>query len=64
MTGSWPDKIDHDNHARDDNRWVYLFETDDAGNSRNQSLRRNNTSGHVGIYKRRPLAIPVDLVDR
>lgn len=50
MTGRWPhDQLDHINGARSDNRWKNLRETDAQGNSRNQRVFRNNTSGHMGV---------------
>lgn len=48
-TGRWPERVDHENHRRADNRWVNLFETTHAGNNRNQKLSVRNTSGTVGV---------------
>lgn len=48
--GVWPDKIDHINHVRDDNRLLNMREVDAGGNARNASLRHDNSSGRVGVY--------------
>ena len=46
----WPDgDIDHINHNRADNRWKNLRESTRLENLRNQSLRSDNTSGHLGV---------------
>jgi len=51
MEGQFPkDQVDHVNHIRSDNRWKNLREVNRQENNRNQSLPRNNTSGHVGVY--------------
>lgn len=50
MTGKWPKcQIDHDNHIRQDNRWINLFEATNIENSRNRSLSKKNTSGFNGV---------------
>ena len=49
--GKWPeDQIDHINHNPDDNRIKNLREVSNQENQKNQSVYRNNTSGHVGVY--------------
>lgn len=51
MKGEWPkNQIDHDNHIRNDNRWLNLFEATQQENSKNQSKSKNNTSGITGVY--------------
>ena len=51
MTGNWPkEQINHINHDRLDNRWYNLREISNQGNCRNQSLRKTNKSGCIGIY--------------
>lgn len=49
MLGSIPEQVDHDNHIRDDNRWVNLFPSSNKKNGRNQSLRVDNKSGVTGV---------------
>jgi hypothetical protein len=50
VEGRWPDpEVDHENHNRADNRWVNLVESNDDSQSRNYSLRNDNTSGRVGV---------------
>lgn len=50
MTGEWPKEfIDHDDRIRDNNKWDNLFEATNQENQRNQSLRRDNTSGVTGV---------------
>jgi hypothetical protein len=51
MTGEWPDEIDHQEHVRDDNRWIILANTDAVGNARNHTLQQNNKSGCPGVYE-------------
>lgn len=51
MTGEWPNKIDHINGIRDDNRWENLRNVTVQENCRNQRRRANNTSGCTGVYK-------------
>ncbi|RWK39229.1 HNH endonuclease signature motif containing protein [Mesorhizobium sp.] len=50
MTGETPEQIDHQNHNRADNRWENLRATTAAGNRKNQSRSRANTSGVTGVY--------------
>ena len=48
--GQFPKKhIDHINKVRTDNRIDNLREADDALNSKNQSLYKNNSSGYHGV---------------
>lgn len=54
QTGAWPaDQIDHKNHRRADNRWINLREATNPINSKNQSMPSTNTSGHLGVYRRK-----------
>ena len=49
--GEWPeDQIDHINRVKDDNRLINLREAGCIENSRNRTISKNNTSGHVGVY--------------
>lgn len=50
MTGKHPEcEVDHVNGDRGDNRWVNLVEADAFSNSRNQGIRKDNTSGVRGV---------------
>lgn len=50
MKGYFPkEEVDHGNRTRDDDRWCNLKEASPSGNSRNRSLRHNNTTGISGI---------------
>ena len=49
QTGKWSKEIDHINHDGKDNCWINLREVSHKENSRNQSLFRTNTSGHIGV---------------
>lgn len=49
QTGEFPETIDHVNGDVHDNRWVNLRAATQGENTRNQRIRPNNTSGHVGV---------------
>ena len=49
VKGAWPNKIDHINHVRSDNRWVNFRNVSNADNSHNLSKSKNNSSGVVGV---------------
>jgi hypothetical protein len=50
MTGQWPiNEIDHDNRVRSDDRWKNLRDLTPYKNSHNVGLKKNNTSGHMGV---------------
>lgn len=47
--GEWPNKIDHINGDRLDNRIVNLRNVDFRENARNRQLSSSNKSGHYGV---------------
>lgn len=49
IEGRFPNRIDHINHIRNDNRWVNLREVTHQENSKNQSINSKNTSGVMGV---------------
>lgn len=50
VTGSWPkEQIDHIDGDKLNNRFENLREVSPQENGRNQGVRVNNTSGHVGV---------------
>ena len=49
LYGEWPNKIDHINHNRADNRMCNQRDCGNHGNAKNRSLGKNNTSGHIGV---------------
>ena len=49
ITGEWPDTIDHINGDGTDNRWCNLRNVDQHTNAKNQRVRKNNTSGVLGV---------------
>lgn len=55
--GEEPDTIDHINGDPSDNRLVNLRSVPQGDNARNIKLKKNNTSGHMGVYfdKRRKM---------
>ena len=54
QTGRWPNsEVDHKNRDRWDNRWCNLCEVTHQENGRNQTLHNTNTTGRVGVGKRR-----------
>lgn len=50
ITGDWPNKIDHINHVRNDNRWDNLRSVTNTDNNRNMSISKRNKSGRTGVY--------------
>jgi len=48
--GEWPDKIDHINHDRADNRIENLRSVSVGINNKNKRIGKNNTSGVTGVY--------------
>jgi len=51
MNGEWPNKIDHINGIRDDNKAINLRSVDDYENSRNKGIHKNNKSGVIGVSR-------------
>lgn len=52
----WPEGlVDHINHDSLDHRWVNLREVSFSGNSQNQSKRKDNTSGLMGVFLHKKL---------
>jgi len=50
VIGVWPKyQVDHENHIRDDNRWVNLSAATNQENSKNMSLSKRSTSGVCGV---------------
>jgi hypothetical protein len=47
--GEWPDRIDHINGVRTDNRLANLRSVSSSVNNRNKCLPRNNKSGRMGV---------------
>ena len=52
--GEWPNVIDHINRVKSDNRILNLRSVTHSENLKNASMRKDNTSGHVGVYWREP----------
>lgn len=51
VTGECPkEQIDHINHVKNDNRWCNLRQVSNQENGKNQSVRKTNTSGQMGVY--------------
>lgn len=54
MTGKFPERIvDHINRDRSDNSWRNLRESDLSQNCCNIKKRKDNTSGHRGVFWRK-----------
>lgn len=51
--GVWPNIIDHIDRDRANNRLTNLKNTDQINNCKNRGLNKNNTSGFIGVYKKR-----------
>lgn len=50
VTGAWPEhEIDHEDHDRGNNRFCNLTPATHEANGRNLSLKKNNTSGAMGV---------------
>jgi len=49
--GEWPEEIDHINGIRHDNRLENLRNVSHKVNLKNMSMRKNNTSGVVGVHQ-------------
>lgn len=50
MTGEWPEyQIDHEDHVRDNNRWLNLRKATHIENCKNRSLDKRNISGVAGV---------------
>ena len=49
MTGSIPSNIAHINNDRSDNRWINLRAVDNAQNTHNSKIRKDNASGVKGV---------------
>jgi hypothetical protein len=50
MTGTWPRYIDHRDRNPTNNKWENLRECDQHQNGGNSKHRKNNVSGHKGVY--------------
>lgn len=56
VTGQFPvEEVDHINGDTSCNAWINLREATRIDNSRNCRLRKNNTSGHPGVYWKKEL---------
>ena len=54
MTGTLPDKADHANLNKGDNRWVNLRPANSTQNGANRARQKNNTTGFKGVSKASP----------
>lgn len=50
MTGETPDRIDHINHARGDNRFSNIRNATQSQNGCNRGMQKNNTTGYKGVH--------------
>ena len=50
MDGIMPNEVDHINHVRDDNRWINLRSVTRSENCKNNSKRKDNSSGVCGVH--------------
>lgn len=55
MKGEMPEFVDHKNGVRNDNRWSNLRPATATENMQNMGVRKDNTSGHSGVYWNRAL---------
>lgn len=46
-----PEQVDHKNGIRDDNSWLNLRPVTNHENRKNMKKPKNNTSGHIGVYR-------------
>lgn len=51
MHGEWPNRLDHKNRDRSDNRIDNLRKATQSNNLANTTLRHNNTSGFKGVSR-------------
>ena len=50
MTGEWPDRVDHENRVKTDNRWTSLRNGTGSFNLQNRkTANSNNKSGYLGV---------------
>ncbi|UNI71489.1 hypothetical protein [Burkholderia phage vB_BpP_HN04] len=49
MKGEWPERADHENNNRSDNKWTNIREATQAQNNRNGRKREANKSGFKGV---------------
>lgn len=51
VTGGFPENhVDHENHDRDDNRWINLKDVTQQENNKNSLRPKDNTSGFSGVH--------------